>query len=198
MPSRRRRQIELERVLGTPALFATAYGNVGSSIYYALGLTAIFALGLTPLVRLHTFAMGGVDPQIMLTGVIPATEKVLQRAGLTLADMLAARDALGNGAVGFGDHHLTVLVRAPHLSALDEATASCAAALADTTESPGEGVGHYLRQFGPIGPEAVANAKAVMAALPDDARRAVRYMALLDRMKSGESMLLMPFDLRIK
>ena len=50
MPSRRRRQVELERVLGTPALFATAYGNVGSSIYYALGVTAVFALGLTPLV----------------------------------------------------------------------------------------------------------------------------------------------------
>ena len=44
--------MELERVLGTPALFATAYGNVGSSIYYALGLTAVFALGLTPLVFL--------------------------------------------------------------------------------------------------------------------------------------------------
>ena len=42
----------MERVLGTPALFATAYGNVGSSIYYALGLTAVFALGLTPLVFL--------------------------------------------------------------------------------------------------------------------------------------------------
>ena len=40
----------MERVLGTPALFATAYGNVGSSIYYALGLTAFYALGLTPLV----------------------------------------------------------------------------------------------------------------------------------------------------
>ena len=39
-------------MLGTPALFATAYGNVGSSIYYALGLTAIYALGLTPLVFL--------------------------------------------------------------------------------------------------------------------------------------------------
>jgi APA family basic amino acid/polyamine antiporter len=37
-------------VLGTPALFATAYGNVGSSIYYALGVTAAFALGLTPIV----------------------------------------------------------------------------------------------------------------------------------------------------
>src|SRR5438045_5268944 len=48
--SRRRRQQRLERVLGTPALFATAYGNVGSSIYYALGVTAAFALGLTPVV----------------------------------------------------------------------------------------------------------------------------------------------------
>src|SRR5919197_1247986 len=50
--SRRRRQQRLDRVLGTPALFSTAYGNVGSSIYYALGVTAVFALGLTPLVFL--------------------------------------------------------------------------------------------------------------------------------------------------
>jgi len=49
-PRRRRREQRLDRVLGTPALFATAYGNVGSSIYYALGVTAVFALGLTPLV----------------------------------------------------------------------------------------------------------------------------------------------------
>src|SRR5438093_4560688 len=54
--SRRRRQQRLERVLGTPALFSTAYGNVGSSIYYALGVTAVFALGLTPIV----FVIAGV------------------------------------------------------------------------------------------------------------------------------------------
>jgi basic amino acid/polyamine antiporter, APA family len=49
--ARRRRQAhELERVLGTNALFATAYGNVGSSIYYALGVVAVYALGLTPIV----------------------------------------------------------------------------------------------------------------------------------------------------
>ena len=47
---RRRQSHGLERVLGAPALFATAYGNVGSSIYYALGLTAGIALGLTPIV----------------------------------------------------------------------------------------------------------------------------------------------------
>src|ERR1700716_1102433 len=46
----RRRLEGLQRVLGVNALFSTAYGNVGSSIYYALGLVASFALGLTPLV----------------------------------------------------------------------------------------------------------------------------------------------------
>jgi basic amino acid/polyamine antiporter, APA family len=56
MPRRRRREQGLERVLGSPALFATAYGNVGSSIYYALGVTAVFALGLTPVI----FVIAGV------------------------------------------------------------------------------------------------------------------------------------------
>ncbi len=41
-------------MLGVNALFATAYGNVGSSIYYALGLVASFALGLTPVVFVIT------------------------------------------------------------------------------------------------------------------------------------------------
>jgi APA family basic amino acid/polyamine antiporter len=50
VPGRRRQSHNLERVLGAPALFATAYGNVGSSIYYALGLVAGIALGLTPIV----------------------------------------------------------------------------------------------------------------------------------------------------
>jgi protease IV len=40
--------------------------------------------------------------------------------------------------------------------------------------------------------------RAVYATLPEDARRALRFMALMDRMKNGESMLLMPFDLRVK
>jgi APA family basic amino acid/polyamine antiporter len=44
------KQRGLPRTIGVPGLFATAYGNVGSSIYYALGLVAAHALGLTPLV----------------------------------------------------------------------------------------------------------------------------------------------------
>ncbi len=57
MPLLRRRVSRgLPAVLGTPDLFATAYGNVGSSIYYALGVTAIYALGMTPV----TFAISGL------------------------------------------------------------------------------------------------------------------------------------------
>src|SRR3954466_8977176 len=52
MAERRPKHQGLERVLGTGALTSTAYGNVGSSIYYALGLVASFALGMTPIVFL--------------------------------------------------------------------------------------------------------------------------------------------------
>jgi APA family basic amino acid/polyamine antiporter len=49
MAQRIPRDESLSRVHGVGALFAAAYGNVGSSIYYALGVTAAFALGLTPI-----------------------------------------------------------------------------------------------------------------------------------------------------
>src|SRR4029077_6897931 len=52
-----RRLHGLQRVLGVNALFATAYGNVGSPIYYALGLVASFALGLTPIVFMISGAL---------------------------------------------------------------------------------------------------------------------------------------------
>jgi protease-4 len=44
----------------------------------------------------------------------------------------------------------------------------------------------------------VEKQRVVYAALPEDARRALRYMALMERMKNGESMFLMPFDVRVK
>jgi basic amino acid/polyamine antiporter, APA family len=44
-----KRRVRLPRMLGPSALFSACYGNVGSSIYYALGVTAGYALGLTPL-----------------------------------------------------------------------------------------------------------------------------------------------------
>jgi APA family basic amino acid/polyamine antiporter len=56
MAERHPREQALRRVYGTGDLFAAAYGNVGSSIYYALGVVAAFALGLTPV----TFLIAGL------------------------------------------------------------------------------------------------------------------------------------------
>ncbi|MGW5737249.1 MULTISPECIES: thiolase family protein [Streptomyces] len=44
-------------------------------------------LGLRPLARLHSFAVTGSDPLLMLTGILPATEKVLRKASLSLSDI---------------------------------------------------------------------------------------------------------------
>ena len=55
MARRKHREGEgLQKVLGVPALFSTAYGNVGSSIYYALGIVALYSMGATPLVFVIT------------------------------------------------------------------------------------------------------------------------------------------------
>jgi len=48
---------------------------------------AVKKLGLRPLARVHSRAVVGSDPVLMLEGVIPATHQVLKRAGLTLADI---------------------------------------------------------------------------------------------------------------
>jgi basic amino acid/polyamine antiporter, APA family len=45
---RRIKRVHLKRVLGIPGLFSAGYGDVGSSIYYALGIVALVALGATP------------------------------------------------------------------------------------------------------------------------------------------------------
>jgi len=45
---RRIQRFRLRRVLGVPAVFSAGYGNVGSSIYYALGIVAVVAMGATP------------------------------------------------------------------------------------------------------------------------------------------------------
>ena len=44
-------------------------------------------LGLTPRAKFHSFALAGVDPVTMLTGPIPATAKILAKAGMTLDDI---------------------------------------------------------------------------------------------------------------
>ena len=59
----------------------------GASAVLIMSEERASALGLTPRARFHTFALAGVDPVTMLTGPIPATTKVLERAKLTLDDI---------------------------------------------------------------------------------------------------------------
>jgi APA family basic amino acid/polyamine antiporter len=75
-----RRLQGLQRVLGVNALFSTAYGNVGSSIYYALGLVAALALGLTPIV----FILAGALFYCTATTYAEATAMYPEAGGASL------------------------------------------------------------------------------------------------------------------
>jgi acetyl-CoA acyltransferase len=59
----------------------------GASAVLIMSEEKAAALGLRPRARFHTFAVTGSDPLLMLTGVIPATEKALRRSGLSIADL---------------------------------------------------------------------------------------------------------------
>ncbi|MBL3671526.1 thiolase family protein [Streptomyces sp. M2CJ-2] len=61
--------------------------NDGASAVLITSSEIANKLGLRPKARLHSFAVCGSDPLLMLTGVIPATEKVLRRSGLRLEDI---------------------------------------------------------------------------------------------------------------
>ncbi|HEY0497646.1 MAG TPA: thiolase family protein [Kutzneria sp.] len=61
--------------------------NDGSAAVLITSSDTAAKLGLRPRARLHSFAVVGDDPLYMLTGVIPATRKVLDRAGLSLSDI---------------------------------------------------------------------------------------------------------------
>lgn len=59
----------------------------GASAALIMSAERAESLGLKPRARFHAFAVTGSDPIFMLTGVIPATRKVLERAGLTIDDL---------------------------------------------------------------------------------------------------------------
>ncbi len=59
----------------------------GASAALIMSAEKASSLGLTPRARFHSFAVTGSDPLFMLTGVIPATRRILDRAGLTIDDM---------------------------------------------------------------------------------------------------------------
>ena len=73
----RRRLEGLERVLGANALFSTAYGNVGSSIYYALGLVASYALEALQAASCHLEG----DSRLVATRSLGAGVRRAQRTG---------------------------------------------------------------------------------------------------------------------
>jgi len=64
-------------------------------------------LGLTPRARFHTFALAGVDPIMMLTGPIPATSKVLERAGMTMdqIDLTEINEAFASVVLAWEKEH---------------------------------------------------------------------------------------------
>ena len=61
--------------------------NDGASALLVMSEEKAKSLGLKPLARIRATAVVGVEPAVMGTGPIPATKKVLQRAGLSLADI---------------------------------------------------------------------------------------------------------------
>ncbi|HVA06194.1 MAG TPA: thiolase family protein [Acidimicrobiales bacterium] len=91
-----RRDTTLEKLAGLrPAFSETGTVTAGTSSQISDGAAAVLimseeratSLGLRPRARFHTFAVAANDPQIMLTAPIPATELVLAKAKLSLADM---------------------------------------------------------------------------------------------------------------
>ena len=78
-----------------PSFRADGVIHAGNSSQISDGAAALLvttpdraaALGLTPVARYHTGAVAGADPVLMLTGPIPATEKVLKRSGVALDEI---------------------------------------------------------------------------------------------------------------
>ncbi|NLC77301.1 MAG: thiolase family protein [Clostridia bacterium] len=61
--------------------------NDGAAAVVIMSLEKAKALGLKPMAKIRSFAVAGVDPNIMGIGPVPATRKVLEQTGLSLADI---------------------------------------------------------------------------------------------------------------
>ncbi|MFT4041758.1 MAG: thiolase family protein [Gordonia sp. (in: high G+C Gram-positive bacteria)] len=78
-----------------PAFFEDGVIHAGNASQISDGCAALLVMseeaaaryGLRPIARIHTAVVCGADPVIMLTGPIPATEKVLKKSGLALSDI---------------------------------------------------------------------------------------------------------------
>lgn len=98
-----------------PAFKADGKVTAGNSSQITDGAAAVLimseekakALGLTPRARFHSFALAGVDPVTMLTGPIPATTKVLERAGLKMdqIDVTEINEAFASVVLAWEKEH---------------------------------------------------------------------------------------------
>lgn len=98
-----------------PAFKSDGVISAGNSSQISDGAAAVLvmseekarSLGLTPMARFVAFAMAGVDPVTMLTGPIPATEKVLHRAGLGIdeIDLFEVNEAFAAVTVAWRMEH---------------------------------------------------------------------------------------------
>lgn len=91
-----RRETSMEKMAALKAAFSDdGIVTAGNSSQISDGAAALLITtseiaaqhGLRPLARFHSFSLAGVDPVSMLTGPIPATRKVLEKAGLTVDDI---------------------------------------------------------------------------------------------------------------
>jgi acetyl-CoA acyltransferase len=85
---------------------ASGLNDGATAAILASGTTAK-ELGLTPKMKLVSFAFAGVDPEIMGIGPIPATEKALRKAGLTIddIDLFEMNEAFAVQVLSFLDHY---------------------------------------------------------------------------------------------
>ncbi|MGI8973403.1 MAG: APC family permease, partial [Gaiella sp.] len=104
-----------ERVLDAPALFAVAYGEIGSSLYFALGIVAATALGLTPVVLLVT----GAIFLLVALSYVEGTAAIPETGGAATFTRRAFNDLIGfvTGWALFLDYLIVIALSAlflPH------------------------------------------------------------------------------------
>jgi acetyl-CoA acetyltransferase family protein len=99
-----RRDTSMEKLAGLkPAFRPDGQVTAGNSSQISDGAAALLLasrataerLGLRPLARFVGFALAGVDPVLMLTGVIPATERGLAQTGLGMTDLVVELERTG-------------------------------------------------------------------------------------------------------
>jgi acetyl-CoA C-acetyltransferase len=76
--------------------------NDGAAAVLMMSREKADELGLTPIVKITSFAAGGLDPAYMGLGPVPAIRKVLKRTGMTIADidMIKLNEAFASQAIG--------------------------------------------------------------------------------------------------